>query len=289
MKRLIIIFLLFTIFQARSQEELKSNIENYFLDIFDIPGHVINRPTLQAEYGLAFPSISGDFNSRISNCYSLGLYYGFTRIEDNIEPEGIFDHAQEYIFLSTITTHLKLKEVMPNGIILDSWRFGFGRRDGLGYKFGKNSRLFLSHTGSFAFSRIDFQSLADKQQEQNYIERFDEDFRFGTIYRADVDLQLFPIIHISFGYEHSIVHPDYQFWPWAGSIVYDVLTQRWVDVFEPYFLKKFGENWPWMRFVAQNIISLITYEFRRYQQSWPVPSEKPITFETFNIGFTFIF
>lgn len=219
--------------------------------------------------------------------YLIELRYGFIRYDENIQITGMFSHARDYIFISNISSTFKTFDVDQNtDIITDTWRWGLGLENGFGYydNAGK-PLLLLKHNAAFVWTHIDFDGYGSEASRE-YINIYDENFKFGTLWSAGIDYQATDYLCLSLDYETSIIFPDYKFLNWSGMYLFDNAIQRWPDFFEPTLAPMLGKNWALAKFLYKNFASFITYRMRSNNSFWPIPTdgEIPMTFYSYKIG-----
>lgn len=280
----IFILLLITL-PAFSEFEDEPRIITFFKNYYSKPEHVENQNFINLNYGLSFyDDVS---NSKFSNHYQIEGYYGFYRLDDRTKMTNVSRFASDYTFLGNISTDFKSFDTPASGIESDNWRFGFGISDGFVYNLGKNSNFYLIHSSDWVWSRIDV-----IQKEIIIPERlniYDETFRFGNKFSGSMRLQLYEGINLDLEYEHTLVYPAHVVPQWLGMWLFDNITQRWFDYFEPEWVNIFGRQYPWIRFIYKNALSYIIYEFRQDDMYYPFQSANPLSMKTYRIGITYVF
>lgn len=282
------IIFLFT-FNLFGKEE--SNWEYFKKNFYSKPRHVRNQPILKFNVGLDNPSyklLSSKINFK--NTFSLNGHYGFLRIDDKIEElPDIFKHSSEFTFMENISSTFKNFNNTTIGENTDSWGFGFGYEDGFGIKNG-NERLYLLHASGFSWTHVDF-DIAGLETDEIYkgLRPFDEQIRFGMFYSGGLRYEFIKHFAIDLKYRKNIIQPDFEFDPWIYAYLFDNITQRWIDYFEPDFIELFGKNYIWIKFVYKNTISFITYKMRESQKDFPFGGENTLYYDSFKFGLVFIF
>lgn len=270
---------------AFSEFEDEPRIITFFKNYYSKPDHVVNQNFINLNYGLSF--YQDEANNKFANHYQIEGYYGFYRIDERTSLDNIYRFASDYAFLGNISTDFKSFEAPASGIESDNWRFGFGISDGFIYHLGENSNFYLLHSSDWVWSRIDV-----IQKDIIIPEKFDvydETIRFGNKYQSGMRFQLYKSINLDFEYEHTLVYPAHVVPQWLGMWLFDNVTQRWFDYFEPEWIGIFGRQYPWIRFIYKNVLSYIIYEFRRESMYFPFKSAEPFSMTTYKVGFTFVF
>jgi hypothetical protein len=274
--------------QAQEPEEKGpwAPLHLFIKNFYSKPDFVNNNTYLQFAGGISTINANKvDISDNFHSTYMAELRYGFIRYNEELPVSGIFSHAKDYAFISTISSTFKVLNINPTGLVTDTWRFGFGIENGYGYysPFGKPFIL-LKHNGSIAWTHIDFYGLGSDGNNKNYMQRYDDMFRFGGIWSGGVDVHITENILLSADYETSVIYPDFKPLQWTGMFIFDNATQRWIDYFEPQALQMFGKSWPFVKFAYKNFVSYVVYNMRRNASYWPFESDRPISFVIYRAG-----
>ncbi len=293
MSKIFLIILLFLpYFQLTGNEPsdtTSSSFEEFLKRLIEGRKKVKNHPLLSLDYSYSTPSFPHNyFSENLASAYGMNIRYGFMRYIDDLPIENIFEFSSEYVIFGTFSSHFKPTWIPKIGITTDAWRFGAGLFDGSGFKFDK-SRLLLYHSSAFNWWHIDFETQAKNSFDQNIIDIYDETFRFGTYFSGGINFQIFPVIFIDIGYEHSLVYQKFIFAKWLLSWTIENLSQRWLDFFEDDFIAYFGKTYPLIRFLIKNSASLILYELRRWNMNWPSNSYPSLSYDCIIIGVKLVF
>ncbi len=268
--------------------ESESRWERFLENFYSKPDDVKNQTLVSAFYGRSFAGIErNSLRTTFSDIHNLDFYYGFIRIDERNDFDNVFTHQGEFAFLSNISTNFKTFKYQINGVVTDSWRFGFGLQDGFGFKMNKNN-LYLNHASAFTWIRNDFDYFPKDSMDSDYINRFDEHFKFGMFYQMGVKYQLISIFNIELNYEHSFYYPQYEFFPWLASWLTDNILQRGPELFERELIYSLEGNYPFLKIVYKSLISLLLGELRRSNGFFPISSEKTLNYDTFKIGIVII-
>ena len=284
---LILILSFFTTYSDELVIESESRWELFLKNFYSKPDYVKNQTLLSAFYGRSFTDINQKNITNFSDIHNLDFYYGFIRVNEKIKYKDNFQHQGEYVFLGNTSTNFKTFQFDVKGIVTDSWRFGFGLNDGYGVYFLGN-KLFLNHSTAFTWIRIDVDYFSGDSLDINFIKRFDERFKFGSLYSAGITYQLYDFINLDFNYEHSYYFPNYEFLPWFGSWIFDNILQRGPELFQREIEAELDDYYPYFKLIYKNLISLITTELRRQNGYFPFSSESTLNYDTFKIGIVLI-
>lgn len=274
---------------AAVEYEPETRAERFINNFYSKPDFVENRPLLK--FDLGFSGISFPLNvldENFAGVYGVELHYGFQRYNRRLLLENVFEHKADYAFLGNHSVDFKTFDVNPDGIITDTWRFGFGIADGFGYVTGEDSELLLIHKGAIIFNHSDVDAFLG-DEEMKLINGIDEKIRFGMAWTGEIRYKIAGSFHLDVGYRHTLIYPDYEFFPWFGMWLTDNVLQRWPDYFEQELFAIFIEDWPWIKFLYKNLVSYVLYDIRREQSYFPFDSGHSASFDSFKIGFTFVF
>lgn len=293
-KTLLLIFMggLFSISSAFAQEDRDSTDTweyhwnhhkfrfNLFMDEFK------GRPTVSVDYGFSKIAME-DLSTGLSKPNSAELKLGYTSTSSTWENEDIIKYKFRYAYLSNISTDLSGNNASTD-YQSDTWRFGFGRAGGYGYKFGTAS-IIPYHAYSINWTRVKFDHLPLNSADRNLLEPFDNTFRFGTSMDAGIRFQPVPHIMIEGAYERSIIFPKHMFWKWTGSVIIEAAGQVALDNFIDEIMDSSPYAVPIMSFILKNALSYGIYELRQSKMNWPFSTDAPLAFDQFKVGLTFVF
>lgn len=286
---ILILLVLVNAVNLKAQAQSDTRFQTFLDNFYSKPAHVQNQTFLSFETGFSQPSIIGlNPNTTFIHTYNLDLRYGFIRINEKTGIPNVFKHQSEFTYVSNISADFKKLNISSNGLYSDGWRFGFGLQDGFGYDFINNKKLYLNHLSSISWLRVDVGGSPDDSSDSLYIKRFDEKFKFGSTYSGGIRYQLYSIFNLEIGYEHAIYFSDFDFAPWFGSWMVDLVLQRSPELYEPDLIKYFHSYYPLVKFVYKNFISYVLSEFRRTNQYFPFKSEKSFNYDCFKVGISLV-
>ena len=184
---------------------------------------------------------------------------------------------------------MKPRSWIPDGVTTDTWRFGLGFRTGWGWQFGGNSNFTLYHASSLDWNKTTFEMRFPDTVERLIAKPFDKEMRFGNSFRAGAMMNLYSIVNLDAGYEHTLIFSEFEFSRWIVGASTELIVQRTVDFFS-YIILKNNPKWgAFSLFVVKNGISMLLYEFRKKQMFWPLDSQTPLSFRNVYIGLNIIF
>lgn len=280
---------MFSLIYLYSADE--SNWEYFKKNFYGKEEFVENRPLLKLNIGYDLIDFNG-ISSKIDfkNTYSINFNYGFIRINDDLEKlPNNFKHSSEFVFLENISSTFKNFKNSSSGSHTDTWGFGFGLQDGFGHKFPNNQKLFLMHSTGFTWTHIDFDVPNPENNELYYpLIPFDDKIKFGMFYSGGLRYSFEDKFGVDFRYRKNLVHRGFEFDEFLYMYLFDNLTQRWIDYFEPDFMDIFGEDYIWIKFIYKNALSFMIYNLRENEYYYPFEGKIPFVFDSFKIGITYI-
>lgn len=275
----------------------KSRMEIFIENFYTKPDFVVNHPIVGIETGLSFLNFHQFPDENLAGAYKLEAYYGFSRVNPHYDIEGIFSHQSEYFFIGNISSDFKTFSITGSGTKSDTWRFGFGLRDGFGFDLGDDNRFYLNHSTGFVWHHIDVQTplstreleLFTAARDTMLIADYDEKIKAGMFHRGGFKFQIAGPLNFTLDAGRSVVFHDLHYGKYLGVWLFDNVTQRWIDIFERDFIEFFGDKWPWVKFLYKNLLSFGVYSFRQNQGYWPFTSQSAVSLNSFSFGLAFIF
>lgn len=251
-----------------------------------------SKPTISLQYGMGQIQ-RDDMGSSIADPGLFELKLGYMRDKQAWRSDNIIKHNFRYIFLSNISNDISGKEGSGIDLATDTWKFGFGRSSGYGYKLSESSAIIPYYTYTLNWSRVDFTKPDIRtfvpDTDGDIIDYYDESFRFGTSSEGGLRIKFIDNIALEAGYERSIVFQRHLFWKWAGSAVIEGAAQGLLDTFINEIFESSPAAGPIVNFVLKNALAYGIYELRQEKMNWPFSSEAPLTFDQFKVGVTFMF
>ena len=257
-------------------------------------------PFIEVHYGLSTPKQTNIF-SKFANVAFGEIKLGYSNIDSVYDP-NIIELKDRYVFASRISSYLKSGSHNFDEMMSDMWRFGIGWRSGYGYKFGAIT-ITQYHSSGFAWSRVemetspgDFWQLTnppipyDKAvNDINILNRYQDSFRFGTVWEGGISLTILNAVSINSGYEAAVIFPRYMFWNHAGSFIIEEGGLGLLDKFIDEIADRSPIAAPIVNFLLKNGYSYAFYTLKKSRMNWPFETEAPMTYETFKFGLTFTF
>lgn len=267
------------------EEDNRSDFEKLFNKIYPNSDKKLHNQNFIAYFygtaGMSFPSHY--FNVDMEPAYLSEFHYGFTRKKINDKMDDVYLHSAEFIYLSNLSSYFHPFDKEYEDITSDAWRFGLGVKNGYGYFLGNEWGITLLHGNAMIWTTVDFED--DGLVEGNPpLKRLDENWKFGSMFNAGVNLYLNNTFSFDILYEHSIVKPDFGFWKGAVNTALSFTIQYIPVFFEEEMIEIFGNYWPVVRFVYQNGMAAVYSTFRREEGQFPFHSKPSLSYDSFKIG-----
>ena len=270
-----------------------------------------SRPMIEINYGIGFPSnknvekeysgisqiemIYGDnVNGQFADIGSWDIKLG--KSEQKNFNNVLVDLTERYLFAGYLSSTTQNYSSTDYKILTDSYRFGFGSRDGVGYG-GSFLSVIPYVSQDFVWTKL---SSYDPQipleggdyNQSAVLDDYLGTFRFGDKASYGLKLELISSFQVHAYYETSVVYRRHLFWYWSGSFI---VSQVGYNILS-HFTDEIVDNSPILgsifNFALKAGYQYGYYLLRKENMNWPFnPSgnEAPLTFETFNIGASFVF
>jgi hypothetical protein len=245
---------------------------------------IFEKPSIEASYGLANIGREGS-GIGLADAGMLELKLGFTTQRNSSYGKNVLRYMNSFSYLSYFSTDLA-KRNENQGLSSQMWRFGTGKKDGLGVRIGSFSIMPYTAT-TIAWSR--FNSTGSLTGIAAPLADFEETFRFGTTAESGLNLNVTNGVSLQAKYERSLIFPRHLFMKWAGSKIVEEGGLALLDGFTSEVL----DNQP----VAGTIVNFLLKsgylyginELRVTDMNWPFGGEAPMNYDTFKLGMTFTF
>ena len=291
--------LLFSTIAFAQNNDKGDYIDDYFNDnVLDFI--YTSRPMIEVNYGIGYPgqtNVIGEFAAVGNWDVKLG------KSERKIYKGILLDLNERYIFGSYMSSSQQNYLETDGKILTDSYRFGFGSRDGIGY-----GGSFLSVTPyvsqDFVWTKLDNYSdthycptdppAAEEciDQDAAILNDYYGTFRFGDKSTYGVKLEFASLFQLNPYYETSVVYRRHLFWYWSGSFLVSQIGYNILTRFTDEIVDSSPVIGPIVNFALKAGYLYGYYLLRQENMNWPFnPSgnEAALTFETINIGFSMVF
>lgn len=294
-------FLIFSIFLSLlfssilfSQNENDGDYIDDYLNENVLDFIYTSRPMIELNYGVGYPG----HTSILSEFAAVGHWdFKLGKSERKIYKGILLDLNERYIFGSYISSSQQSFKDTDMKTLTDSYRFGFGSRDGIGY-----GGSFLSVTPYISqdfvwtkLSEYDIQnpvkSVAGPPEDYIFNDYYGT-FRFGDKSTYGVKLEVASMFQINPYYETSVVYRRHLFWYWSGSFIVSQIGYNVLSHFTEEIVENAPVIGPIFNFILKAGYLYGYYLLRQEDMNWPFNpngDEPALTYETFNIGVSIVF
>ncbi|HMS64307.1 MAG TPA: hypothetical protein PKD83_03535 [Ignavibacteria bacterium] len=277
--RVIILFLLFISTDLYSQFSYNSDHDKKF--------RFRGKPTIDLSYGVSDITLSG-FDPKIANTGMIELRLGYSSLQKTKYASNILKYDNGFLLLSNSSYDLtgnpgsdEIKSTM--------WKFGFGKREGYGIKFGSFS-MELFNSNSFVWSEFVYDTLTTQNNiDYSPLNEFNDAFRFGSATEGGINFQFTPGFSIQPKYEISDIYPRHLFFKQSVSTLIELTGLVLLDTFIKQIMKSSPVPGTIVNFILKNAFEYGMYELRKSDVDWPYSGASPIRYATFKIGTTYTF
>ena len=298
---IIIISLFFSTIAFAQNNEKGDYIDDYFNDnVLDFI--YTSRPMIEVNYGIGNAG-QANLTGELAAVGNWDVKLG--KSERKIYKGILLDLNERYIFGSYMSSSQQNYIETDGKILTDSYRFGFGSRDGIGY-----GGSFLSVTPyvsqDFVWTKLDnfsdstnspfsnsrAQYTGTQLNDYDILNDYSGTFRFGDKATYGVKLEFASLFQLNPYYETSVVYRRHLFWYWSGSFLVSQIGYNILATFTDEIVDASPVIGPIVNFALKAGYLYGYYLLRQENMNWPFnPSgnEAALTFETFNIGFSMVF
>lgn len=242
------------------------------------------RPFMELNYGIGQMKHKGISSTSFAETGRADLRLGFSEL-DFMYKKSIVELNERFLMISYMSADISKDEASAGELSPEFFRFGFANRSGYGYKVGPVSIVPYSQEG-WIWTRLNMPVLPGNANDLERIERFDKAIRFGDAVEGGMKLTIASVISLNASYEASTVYPRHMFWHWTASQLVESAGRGLVDWFIDEIFDASPGAAPVMEFLLKNAWNFTYYSLKRDGMSFPISSEKPLTFETIKVGFT---
>lgn len=257
----------------------------------------LDQPFIELNYGFG-EAKHKNLKSSLANVGLAEIKIGYSTNNETESCGQIIKFKDKYSFVSRIGTHLHSKKAKTTELPSDLWRFGFGKRTGYGYNF--NSIRILPYTQEAAvWSKLEMKdypvsifpaiTFSDAVNDTEILQRYDGNFRFGTLNEGGIRLEIASLISFNAGYEAAVIFPRHLFWKHLASYAIESAAQHALDKFVREVVDSSPYAGPIVSFVLKNGLSYAFYSLKKEKMNWPFNTETPLTYETVKLGVTLSF
>jgi len=293
MKPIVFVFSFLIASFVLAQED--KSVYNEYLDENVLDFIYKSRPMIEINYGVGSPKhekVVGEFADVGSWDIKLG------KSEQKNFNNVLVDLTERYMFAGYLSSTTQSYSSNDDKILTDSYRFGFGSRDGVGYG-GSFLSVIPYVSQDFVWTKLsDFEDPCAQEGVRcptldfDVLDYYYGTFRFGDKANYGIKLELISSFQLNAYYETSVVYRRHLFWYWSGSFIVSQVGYNMLTYFTDDIVDSSPILGPIFNFALKAGYQYGYYLLRKENMNWPFnPSgdEAPLTFETFNIGVSFVF
>ncbi|MGK9476751.1 hypothetical protein [Melioribacter sp. OK-6-Me] len=245
-------------------------------------------PMLELNYGLAYPEykkLQGNF----ADFAAIDIKLGYAQI-DTFEMNVIQLNEK---FLTGGKVSSKFLEDENGGYKADIWKFGFGERDGYGYRFNKiGVELYTQQGFLWSDFKLEEGNSTDTEsllEDIQLLKRFESRIRFGSNGEAGLKFRFGNYLAINAAYEYNQIFPRHLFWKHLGSLAIENAASQLLDEFIDEVAYSSPVATPLVHALLKGGLSYAFYELRKERMNWPFESESPLSYAVLKFGVSFTF
>ncbi len=294
MKKIIIFFLVILSCTIVAQEEDK-NVYKKYLDDNVLDFIYKSRPIIEVNYGYGTP-VNNQVQAKFANVGNWDIKLG--KSEQKNFNNILVDLSERYVFGSYISSSTQNISTNDYGITTDAYRFGFGSRDGVGFG-GSGFSIVPYVSQDFVWTKLsDFDdsqtvvSMNNANNTKDVLNNYLGTFRFGDKAAYGLKVELASMIQLNANYETAVVYRRHLFWYWSGSMIVSQVGYTMLGCFTDDIVDSSPVLGSIFNFALKAGYQYGYYLLRKENMNWPFNmngNEAPLTYETFNVGFTFLF
>lgn len=250
---------------------------------FNIGKAIENKTYISADWGMMFPSFGKSQKEEFAEAYLLDFAYGFARNYSYDKYPNVKFQQTEKVFFGNVSSHMKFSTKNESGFTIDSWRFGFGRENYVGW-FSEDAHIMLGLVGSFVWTHTDFELLSLDSAFASLQKSQDEKIKFGLQSRYNIDFKLVKSLSINVGWEQTNSFGRFDTFEMIGSIAIENLLLRSIDFFDPLLVNKFGQSYPILKFASKTAISYLFGQMRRQSNTFPFGGTESFVYDGIVVG-----
>ncbi|TSA26241.1 MAG: hypothetical protein D4R68_07715 [Ignavibacteriales bacterium] len=258
------------------------------------------RPFMEINYGFGKAN-NKNLKSNFAYNGLLELKLGYAS-RSTYYTEDIIQFSEKYFFGSRFRADLKSSSTAIGEMKSDLWRFGFAKREGYAYKLNNFSIMPYNSSG-FVWSRLDMidypakfylltnppMSLDDAVNDTEILNRFHQEYRFGTVNEAGIKFDIFSSVSLNVSYEAAVIFPRHLFWKHLGSMIIEESAKHLLGNFIDEVSDSSPYATPIVDFLLNNGLSYAFFTLKKDRMNWPFETEAPLTYEMIKLGITVTF
>ena len=233
----------------------------------------LEKPTIELSYGVSNIGLDG-LGSKLNETGTLELKLGYSTQSRSRYGKSVLKYINGFGFLSLSSTDLDHKTGSTGDLNSETWRFGFGMKDGYGVEMGE-SAIMPYTSGAFVWSRFDLRNSPAglSMEDANLLSNFNESFRFGTMTESGINIQIVPLITLQGKFESAVIFPRHLFAVQMGSMLVETAGSYLLGDFIDNVMKNSPVLGTIVNFTLRSAYSYGIYELRKSEMNWPFGGE----------------
>jgi hypothetical protein len=263
-------------------------------DMFDWYGD--SRPMIEINYGLGKLEHDNFSKGRFGDIGSFELKLGYSEIDTHYE-DYLIELDSRYIFGGKVDNKLRSNyDLKDFQYMSESFRFGFGNRQGYGYKFGpaafipyNQSALLWNKFNKLERNKPLAPGFIEKDNPDIIADRYGDAFRFSSLSEAGAKFEIANMFAFNVSYEGTVIYPRVKVWKWLGSYIIEQSGYAALGEFVEEIMDRVPAAGPIMNVLLRGGYQYAFYLLKKEKMNWPFDTEAPLAYEQFKFGVTLTF
>jgi glycerophosphoryl diester phosphodiesterase len=243
-----------------------------------------SRTMMELSYGVGSPSY-GKITGNFANVGMFGAKIGRSELNkfsnDNVELN------ERYLFATYFNSDWSAGNVNDDEIKTESFRFGIGTNDGLGYE-GSNIDFVPYLSQALTWTRLYSSSTAQNPEDEETLDWIKGAFRFGEWAKFGLGFEFSSMVQLDVNYETAVVFPRHKFWKWLGSTIIVQGVYNRLASFTESIVDKESVWGPIANWVIKGAYLYGFYLLREDNMNWPFSTDAPLKYDSFNLGISLV-
>jgi hypothetical protein len=247
----------------------------------------LRAPSIHALYGFSTLGLR-DTQTPFSDPFTVEVTVGIRRfLETPYAAPNQLDYAHPFLIGSFQTSAPGVARDTitrrSTSIGLTAFRFGFGTKDGLGYRI---SELVLTPylSSGIYWTNLLFSGDSLRLQDLDKIRRFSGDIKYGTFTEAGLVMDVGTRFALDFSYGTSLIYPKYIFLQSVSNLILQQTAHSLMRVIIKKLFLGVPAVIPIVSFVMKSAFNFVLYHQRLTNMNFPFSGEPAIGINTFKIG-----
>ena len=250
----------------------------------------VEKPAFEVSYGPSMIKLDG-YTQEFDNASLLDFKIGFsTNKTKRFYKDKLKKFDFVYFDVGNYSSELELREKSADKIKANSWRFGFGKKEG--YMINAGGFGILPYTSSsMMWTNSNWKGINSTVTpiDDDKLIVFGNQFRFGSNYESGLSFQVMPLLSFDLTFERNNVYPRYLFWKQTGSTILQEAGIGMIDYFVSRVLRDEPVAGSIVNFVLKSAYYYGFNELKAKNMNWPFGGDASLNYSTFKFGMGFTF